>query len=425
MKLPKVNSLLKNILLLSTGTGIAQVIPMVASIILARLYTNNDYGDLSLFISVTGVVGVVATLRYELTVILPEKSNDARNLLALCLINSLIIGLLSAIVVVFLSLFFRDRLNISNFNWLYLVPVMVFCTGVYNTFDNWFNRIHGYKKMVSAKIILNLGSAAVRILLGVLSVSWGLIYGTVTGNLLAAVAFAYFFVKQDGMRLCRLISVAKIKKMFDEYKDFFKYSTPGSLLNAFANIGLPLLISYFYSIELAGIYFFSNNLIKQPLSILSTSISQVYKKEANEIYLHSKNQLVGFTIKFQKAIFIFVFPVLLILSIWGGEIFGFLFGKPWIASGEIIKYFAIFILFNSNYSPVSSIADILRKQRFLLYFNLSNVLSQILLLVLFSNLLTFQYMILLISVVGAIHYLYIDIYIKRHIKKLVQDEKIS
>ena len=425
MKSFKVNSLLKNILLLSTGTGIAQAIPMLASIILARLYTNRDYGDLSVFISVTGVVGVIATLRYELTVILPKKANDARNLLALCLINSLIIGLLSAIIIVFLKLFFGDRLNISNFNWLYLVPIMVICTGVYSSFDNWFNRIHGYKKMVSAKIILNASSAAVRILLGFLSVSLGLIYGSVIGNIFAIAAFAYFFIKRDGIHSYKLVSVAKIKKMFDEYKDFFKYSMPGSVLNAFANIGLPLLIAYFYSMELAGIYFFSNNLIKQPLSIFSTSISQVYKKEANMIYFRSPNQLINFTVKFQKAIFILVFPALLILSIWGGPIFGFLFGKSWIASGEIIKYFAIFILFNSNYSPISSIVDILRKQRFEMFFNLSNVSSQVLLLLLFSKWLDFKYMILLISVVGAIHYLYIDIYVKQYIKKWLQDEKTN
>jgi O-antigen/teichoic acid export membrane protein len=320
-------------------------------------------------------------------------------------------------------LFFRERLHISDFNWLYLVPVMVVCTGVYNSFDNWFNRIHGYKKMVWAKIILNLGSSAVRILLGVLSISLGLIYGTVIGNVLAVAAFVYFFIQQDKIRSYRLVSVSKIKRLFNEYKDFFKYSTPGSLLNAFANIGLPLLIAYFYSTELAGIYFFSNNLIKQPISVLSTSISQVYKKEANVIYHQSKDQLIGFTTKFQKTIFILVFPVLLILSVWGGEIFGFLFGKAWIASGEIIKYFAVFILFNSNYSPISSIADILRKQRFLLYFNCSNVLSQVLLLILFSSRLEFRYMIFLISVVGAIHYLYIDIYIKRHILKVIHHEK--
>jgi O-antigen/teichoic acid export membrane protein len=423
MKSFKVNSLLKNILLLFTGTGIAQVIPMLAAILLARLYTNNDYGDLSVFVSVTGVIGAVATLRYELTIILPEKSNDARNLLALCLVNSVITGLLSAIIIVFSSLFFRNELNISNFRWLYLVPVMVVCTGVYNSFDNWFNRMHGYKKMVSAKIILNIVSAAIRILLGILSISLGLIYGTVTGNIFAVAVFAYFFIKQDGIRSYKLISVVKIKKLFHEYKDFFIYSTPGSLLNAFANIGLPLLIAYFYSKELAGIYFFSSNLVKQPISILSNSISQVYKKEANEIYLHSKNQLTSFTTKFQKTIFVFVFPALFASSVWGGEIFGFIFGKEWIASGEMIKYFAIFILFNSNYAPISSIVDILRQQQFELFFNLSNVVSQILLLVLFSNLLEFKYMIFLISVVGALHYLYIDIYVKWHIKKLIQNEK--
>jgi len=421
MKSFKLSSLLKNILLLSTGTSVAQVIPMLASIVLARLYTDSDYGNLSMFISVAGIVGGIAALRYELTIILPQKANDARNLLALCIINSLIIGLLSAVVIVFLSLFFKNRLNISGFNWLYYVPVMVICTGIYNSFDNWFNRIHGYKNMVSAKIILSAVSATARILLGFLSISLGLVYGTVIGNIFAIAAFIFFFVKQDKMRSLGLVSVAKMKRMFGEYGNFFKYSVPGSLLNAFAIIGLPLLIAFFYSKELAGIYFFSNNLIKQPISILTISISQVYKKEANMFYLHSKNQLIPFTLKFQKALFILIFPMLLILSIWGGPVFGFLFGKPWIASGEIIKYFAIFILFNFNYSPISSIIDILRRQRFEMYFNLSNVLSQVLLLLLFSKLLDFKYMILLISIVGAIHYLYIDIYIKRHIKKLVQN----
>jgi O-antigen/teichoic acid export membrane protein len=411
--------IVKNILLLSTGTGIAQLIPFVAAIFIARLYTESDFGDLSIFLAITGIVGVAATFRYELAIILPRKINDARNLLVLCILNSLLIGLLSYLILFFCFPIFESKLEISNLNLLYLIPVMVIFMGIYNAFDNWFNRVHQYRKMAMNKVFLSISSNVLKILFGVLGISLGLIYGTVLGNLFAAGLFIFLYLKTDGFYSYKTISFNKLKKMFLEYKDFFVYSVPGALLNAVSNVGLPLLIAYFYSLELSGIYFFANMIIRQPLGLLSGSIAQVYKNEVNLLYLNAKDKMLSFTTKIQKTIFVFVFPILLLFSIFGGEIFSFVFGEKWFDSGELIKYFAIFVLFNVNYSPISSIGDVLRKQKFFLFFNLSLVLSQIILLILFSNKLEFQYMILLISISGATHFLIIDLYMKHCIKKII------
>jgi O-antigen/teichoic acid export membrane protein len=404
--------------LLSAGTGISQIIPVAASIFLARLYTQKDYGDLSVFMSVTGIIGAVAAFRYELTIILPKKTNDARNLLGLSVVNSFIVSLLSLIFVLIFPSFFESEFKISNTNILYLMPIVIFCTGIYNAFENWFNRKNEYKKIAVTKIVLSACSSFARILFGVLGLALGLVYGTTTGSVLAALMFLIFYLKRDKIYSLKYLSINKMGKLFHDFHDFFKYSTPSALLNSISNIGLPLLITYFYSIEYAGIYFFANNIIRQPLNLLSASISQVYKSEANSICLNAKAKLLSFTLKFQKVIFSIVFPLLLIFSIFGGQIFGFVFGNQWIESGEIIKYFAVFVLLNANYSPISSIGDILRKQKFLLFFNFSIIFSQIVLLILFSNLLDFKYMILLISLSGAVHFLYIDLYMKNSIRKL-------
>jgi len=416
MKPFKVSSLLKNILLLSTGTGIAQVIPMLASIILARLYTSNDYGSLSMFISVTGIVGGIAALRYELTIILPKKANDARNLLALCLINSLIIGLLSAVVIVFLSLFFRNRLNISGFNWLYYVPVMVICTGVYNSFDNWFNRQHEFKNMAFLKIIQSTATSTFRILLGIVGVTWGLIGGTVIGYIIISFASIAFFLKKNTLKWASF-TYKEMRRLAISYKDFSLYATPGALLNSASVIGLPLLITYFYSVKLAGIYFFANNLIRTPISLFSNATAQVFKSEAIQfIHADQIENLKDLIRKVQKMAFLLIFPVVLILSLFGNSIFSFLFGAQWGASGDLIKYFAFYLLFGTNFSIISAMTDILRLQKLNLFFNASLLFSQIIIFALCSFYMNFEYTLFVNFLVGSLHFIFIDRYVKRKLK---------
>ena len=416
MKPFKVSSLLKNILLLSTGTGIAQVIPMLASIILARLYTNNDYGDLSVFISVTGIIGVIATLSYELTIILPKKTDEARNLLALCLVNSLIIGLLSAIIIVILNLFFRNRLHISGFNWLYWIPVMVICTGIYNSFDNWFNRQHEFKNMASLKVIQSAATSSFRILLGIVGITWGLIGGTVIGYVIIAFASIVLFLKKNTIEFASF-TCKKMQKMAVSYKDFSLFATPSALLNSASIIGLPLLITYFYSVKLAGIYFFANNLIRTPISLFSSATAQVFKSEAVQlIHAGQIENLKNLIRKVQKTAFLLIFPVVLILSLFGNSIFSFLFGAQWGASGDLIKYFAFYLLFGTNFSIISAMIDILRLQKLNLLFNASLLFSQIIIFALCSFYMNFEHTVFVNFLVGSLHFIFIDRYIKRKLK---------
>ena len=146
-----------------------------------------------------------------------------------------------------------------------------------------------------------------------------------------------------------------------------------------------------------------------PIWFISTSVSQVFKKEASTLYYESPEQILHLTNKIQKNILLWTIPILLFFSLFGTNIFSYVFGNQWNESGNLIKYFSIAILLNSNYSPISSLSDILRKQKFVLFFNFSNTASQVLLLFLFSDMLQFRHMILLISLSVALHFLYIDI----------------
>jgi O-antigen/teichoic acid export membrane protein len=76
-----------DILKLVSGTAFAQIITILASPILTRLYSPEAFGFLAIFISITSIVGVIACMRYELAIMLPKSDEKAANLLALCLLS--------------------------------------------------------------------------------------------------------------------------------------------------------------------------------------------------------------------------------------------------------------------------------------------------------------------------------------------------
>ncbi len=411
--------------MLSTGTAISQLIIFLSTLVLARLYTESDYGDLSNFMAITGIIGGVAAFRYELTIILPKENTAAKNILIFCILSSIFVALGTFLVLYIFQHKLLGFLNLSNnISFLVSVSLGVFLLGVYNTFENWLNRKADYKKITNIRIVYSLSSTVFKILFGVFSISLGLIYGNILGYVLVMLMLSILLLKKTHTDNFKDITWKNIQSQVIEYKDFFKYSTPGSILNTVSNIGLPLLITYFYSLELAGMYFFANNIVRQPLGFITTSIAQVFKKEAAGLYHNSPESLIHLTKKIQKNILLFTIPILLLLSFFGAPIFSLIFGNQWYESGNLIKFFAISVLLNVNYSPISSLADILRKQKFLLVFNFSNIFFQVLILYLFSNLLDFNYMILLVSLSVALHFLYIDIYIKRILKRRF-NEKIN
>ncbi|RHO72526.1 hypothetical protein DW083_08950 [Parabacteroides sp. AF48-14] len=134
------------------------------------------------------------------------------------------------------------------------------------------------------------------------------------------------------------------------------------------------------------------------------------------MYQRRPYELYPFTLRIQKMILTFVFPLLIIFFVFGPQLFSFLFGVKWAESGDMVRYFAIFVLFNALYSPISSIADILRRQKLMLFFNVSLVVSQVLVFLLGAGF-EFKYVLLATSVIGALHYVLLDLYMKNRIKK--------
>ena len=68
---------LGHVLTLVTGTAVAQAVSLLMTLVLARQYTPEDFGQLATYTSVAGVVVAVAALRYDMAVMLPKRDAEA------------------------------------------------------------------------------------------------------------------------------------------------------------------------------------------------------------------------------------------------------------------------------------------------------------------------------------------------------------
>src|SRR5580765_5288653 len=75
----------RHVVTLASGTAIAQFLFVLAMPALTRLYTPADYGTLAVYSSTLTVLLVLASLRYEAAIPLPEDEQAAGSLLALTL----------------------------------------------------------------------------------------------------------------------------------------------------------------------------------------------------------------------------------------------------------------------------------------------------------------------------------------------------
>ena len=139
-----------------------------------------------------------------------------------------------------------------------------------------------------------------------------------------------------------------MRSNFFTYIKFLKYSTTSNLFNSLTSLGMTPLVVLFFGVKTAGLYFLAEKLIAIPISLITSSIAQVYFQKATTLFNSNKKNLLDLTIKVQKQLFLILAPLLFLLSIFGENLF-YILGENWSSAGKMIKYFSIYIFYLKTY----------------------------------------------------------------------------
>jgi len=129
----KNSEFVKNVITMLSGTTAGQFIAFLMLPVVARLYTPVQFGEYSLFISIASVIAVIASGRYELSIVLIKKDINAFNLFAICSLLIIFTAFITYLLIFFsfdyLGFFLMILMTIAG---SYLYRSVFFCLQVFN-----------------------------------------------------------------------------------------------------------------------------------------------------------------------------------------------------------------------------------------------------------------------------------------------------
>ena len=362
---------------LTSGTILAQAVSIVAAPFIARMFSPAAFGVASLFASLVGILSVVICLRYDRSIIVPAKDEDALNLVAVSLTATGLVSGLSLLLFLPGETWILGRLNAPELvSYVWLIPLNLVLMGILAALYCWNTRKAHFTLVTIAQTLASLCYVGLALAFGYFGWRSGgyLIVATLVGTGLSAVLLSAELVRQWWSELATKITLAGICRAIKEYHRFPKYSTGAALLNSISWELPNFMLAAFFSPAVVGQYAMGNRVVRIPMSLLGINISRVFSQRAAECR-HNGTLNVLVASAFQSMITLGMFPFLL-LTFVGKDLFRTVFGTAWIEAGVFTEILSVWAFFWFLSGPLASVVDILNEQAFDLKINVVVVVTR-------------------------------------------------
>ncbi|GAA0367789.1 oligosaccharide flippase family protein [Bacillus horti] len=414
----KKNKVLRHISVLLSGSVIAQLLTFLMAPILSRLFAPEAFGIFALYTSLTTILSVIVTWKYELAIVLPKSERQAANLYSLSVFITVMMSV-GTLVVLFLfgetlaSIFRAPELK----QLIYLLPISLLALGVYQSSNFWSTRKKAYNRISISQIIRSGGVNATQVGSGLIQPgAYGLIGGQIVGQMLAAVVLSYQVLREDWAKLKSQVTKKEMLEGLREYKDFPLYSSSQAFVNAISQNMMPFLLTYFFQATIVGYYALALRLIQMPLDLLGNAVKQVFYQRASEM-LNQSLSISRFYLRSTAALAGIAFLPALVLILYAPELFKWILGTEWTEAGIYASWMIVGLFFWFVARPAVSLFQILRLQGFFFVFEATSLVIKLggLLYIAFQG--SALYTVIGFSILHFIHYtliIFIGFRILRH-----------
>lgn len=367
----------RNALTLISGTTVAQLVVLLATPILTRIYSTEDFGVLSIYMSITAILSVVSTLRYEMAVVLPEKEEDALNIIALSFIISSTWSVLSLVAIILFGHFISDYFGNSQHNGYYFfIPLIVIVMGMIQVLNFWSIRLKNFKNNAYSRIANSVVNSSLALGFGqTFKGPFGLLIGYFFAQLaMFAILSRSLFKNIRGY--AQHVNWERMKSNAIRYRNFPKINTFHALIDSFQDNGIVFFIKDLFGNSVLGSYSFAFRLLKVPTGIVSSAISQVFMEKATKA-VHRGENIKPMILRIYGVVFIVGGPFFLVLFLFTPTIFSFVFSDHYRESGEIAQVLIPWLFLNFIANAASGVPVIFNRLHIPFLFTLIDICLKI------------------------------------------------
>lgn len=358
------------------GTAIGHLLTVIVMPLNTRLYTPHDFGIAATFASIAAIVVSAACLRFDMAITLPERDDDAINLLAVSLASVAIVALTTLAVAFGISVY-GASLGIAPdiLSMLWFLPVAVAIGGGYLALQMWFIRKSDFFGIAQSRVVQSAAAGSGQVTFGLVSAGpVGLLIGQILNTGGGSVMLGARLLRGQ-KAIIRKISLAQMKAMFRRYDRFPKYSVWEALANG-ASIHLPILLiaTVAASAEL-GYLSLSIFLLQAPMSLVGNAIGQVYL--ANAPLALREGRLDLYTFGIARTLSRIVAVPMATAAIMAPILFTIVFGQAWERAGVLVTWMAPWFALQFITSPVSTALHVTGQQRLALLLQLFGLIIRV------------------------------------------------
>lgn len=336
---------------------------MLASPLLTRLYTPEDFGLLAVYMSLTAILSTVVAMRYEQAIALPEDEREAMRVAAVSQSFVLLTSLVTLLVVIFWRHGIAERFGLPELGkLLWALPVSMLFLGSFSVAYYWCVRIQAYGVVGNARIRQVIASLVAQLSLFSFGPA-GLIAGQVANQTSGT---WLLFKRLPSWSRFRTLTRAELFETVSRYRRFPLISTWAILLNRVSSQLPPLLFAVLFGAGPAGLYALAMRVLNAPSGIVSKALTSVFLSTAAEAY--REGRLGTLTAGTYRRLTLISLPSMMLIAVIAEPLFAIVFGSQWQMAGAFAAWLTIQVFFSIVVAPLTTLYYVLERQTQELWF---------------------------------------------------------
>lgn len=412
IKLIDLRKYVRNVIGTSGLTICAQAISILTTPILSRIYTPADYGVIAVFLSVIAIMEACASLSYVSGIALDKELEDAKATTLLCIYLTIIIGVLSAFVVYFISYNNPSEELLKYF--VFILPIMIIFPDISAAYQGWLKRCKKYYTIGILNIV-NVGLLFLfNLIFGINGFgAKGLLFAKAISAICITVITYIVTTSITNYRQFR-VKLTDIIRQAQKHRRFPLFQMPLVIMNSFSGQLPTVIMASFYNDNDLGLYSKATSISSIPSQVIGKSVAAVYYQECALVNERELKEISLFTYKrllLISAVFVFF------LAAFGRVIFCFVLGSAWEMAGTHASIIAPMVASIFITQPLSNLLFVKNKQ--VMGIPIGIIMIIIRAIALFGSIyfkLSFETMLFAYSVSSTIMYLFINAYYLRIVR---------
>lgn len=350
---------LRSIMVLTSGTLIAQVLSYAVTPAITRLFTTEEFGEIGVFMRIVAFLTALGTARYELTLPLPKNQSHAFQLFRLSLRIS--IWMVSITLVSGFLYWLFTGTESYTLLYVFMVAVATFFMVFKNIGTNWAIRNQAFKRISSSNILTSISTNGLKLIAGAMNYGvLGLIISTILGTVVGALFFIIDYFKNKSQDMFER-SKKRMYVLSKEYKEFPRVNLPHTIIDAARELLIAFFIVQIFSQSFFGSYDLSFRMLKIPLLLVGVSLGQIFYNKCSVLYANKK-ALFPFLKRTTLLLLLISIVPFTVIFLFGEPIFIWVFGDQWGLAGRISEILAPWLMVNFIASPISTLPMVIGKQ---------------------------------------------------------------